>query len=62
MPATGSAPARGSTLAVQLIANNVADLHGDVQRDRNSVNKSYALNEKGAPVNGVATCRTSTTS
>jgi hypothetical protein len=37
----------------QLIANNVADLHGDVQRDRNSINKQTALNEKGAPVNGV---------
>ena len=32
----------------QLIANNVADLHGDVQRDRNSINKTFALNEKGA--------------
>ena len=31
----------------QLIANNVADLHGDVQRDRNSINKTFALNEKG---------------
>ena len=37
----------------QLIANNVADLHGDVQRDRNSINKNFALNEKSAPVNGV---------
>jgi hypothetical protein len=37
----------------QLIANNVADLHGDVERDRNSVNKTTALNEKGMPVNGV---------
>jgi hypothetical protein len=36
----------------QLIAWNVADLHGDVHRDRNSVNKEFALNEKGAPVNG----------
>jgi len=36
-----------------LIANNVADLHGDVQRDRNSINKTTALNEKGLPVNGV---------
>jgi hypothetical protein len=35
-----------------VIANNVADLHGDVQRDRNQVNKSNALNEKGAIVNG----------
>jgi hypothetical protein len=37
----------------QLIANNVADLHGDVERDRNSINKTTALNEKGMPVNGV---------
>src|SRR4051812_33933755 len=35
-----------------LIAWNVADLHGDVQRDRNSINKEFALSEKGAPVNG----------
>jgi hypothetical protein len=35
-----------------LIAWNVADLHGDVQRDRNSVNKEFALSEKGTPVNG----------
>ena len=37
----------------QLIANNVADLHGDVQRDRNSINKNFALDEKGGTVNGV---------
>jgi hypothetical protein len=37
----------------QLIANNVADLHGDVQRDRNSINKNFALTEKNATVNGV---------
>ena len=46
----GSGPwynARGT-----LIAWNVADLHGDVQRDRNSINKEFALNEKGEPVNG----------
>jgi hypothetical protein len=35
-----------------LIAWNVADLHGDVQRDRNSINKEFALTEKGTPVNG----------
>ena len=35
-----------------IIAFNVADLHGDVQRDRNSINKEFALNEKGLPVNG----------
>ena len=37
----------------QLIANNVADLHGDVQRDRNSINKTFALTEKSTVVNGV---------
>jgi hypothetical protein len=36
-----------------LIANNVADLHGDVERDRNSINRNTALNEKGEMVNGV---------
>ena len=36
-----------------LIAQNVADLHGDVQRDRNAINKLNALSEKGMPVNGV---------
>src|SRR5688500_322480 len=36
----------------QLIAWNVADLHGDFQRDRNSINKEFALSEKNAPVNG----------
>jgi len=36
-----------------LIANNVADLHGDVERDRNQINKQTALNEKSATVNGV---------
>jgi len=35
-----------------IIAQNVADLHGDVQRDRNSINKEFALTEKGTPVNG----------
>jgi hypothetical protein len=35
-----------------IIAWNVADLHGDSQRDRNSINKEFALNEKGLPVNG----------
>jgi hypothetical protein len=35
-----------------VIAWNVADLHGDVQRDRNSINKEFAFNEKGLPVNG----------
>ncbi len=35
-----------------LIAWNVADLHGDIHRDRNSINKEFALSEKGLPVNG----------
>lgn len=35
-----------------LIAANVADLHGDNERDRNSINKEFALNEKGERVNG----------
>ena len=34
-----------------LIAWNVSDLHGDLHRDRNSINKEFALNEKGQPVN-----------
>lgn len=36
----------------QIIAQNVADLHGDVQRDRNQINKDFALTEKGAVVRG----------
>jgi hypothetical protein len=46
----GSGPwynARGA-----LIAWNVADLHGDVHRDRNNINKEFALDEKGQPVKG----------
>ena len=35
-----------------LIAQNVADLHGDVDRDRNQINKDAALDETGAVVNG----------
>ncbi len=35
-----------------LIAWNVADLHGDFHRDRNSINKEYALDEKGMLVKG----------
>ena len=35
-----------------MIAANVADLHGDIIRDRNQMNKVNALTEKGAPVNG----------
>lgn len=36
----------------ELIANNVADLHGDVERDRNNLHKQTALNEKGEAVSG----------
>jgi hypothetical protein len=36
-----------------LIAQNVADLHGDVERDRNNLRKPNALNEKGEQVKGV---------
>lgn len=35
------------------IAANVADLHGDLDRDRNFINKTSALDEKGNLVNGV---------
>jgi hypothetical protein len=34
------------------IAANVADLHGDVQRDRNNLHKATALSEKGEVING----------
>jgi hypothetical protein len=37
----------------QLIAQNVADLHGDVQRDRNNIQKQTALTEKGEVIAGV---------
>jgi hypothetical protein len=36
----------------QLIASNVADLHGDQARDRNSIRKASSLTEKGEMVNG----------
>jgi hypothetical protein len=36
----------------QVIAWNVADLHGDVERDRNNIRKPTALNERGEEVNG----------
>jgi hypothetical protein len=36
-----------------IIAANVADLHGDVQRDRNNIRKPTALDERGQPVRGV---------
>ena len=35
-----------------LIAANVADLHGDVQRDRNAINKQQALSENGQAISG----------
>jgi hypothetical protein len=35
-----------------MIAANVADLHGDVQRDRNNIQKSTALTEKGEMTKG----------
>ena len=37
----------------QMIAANVADLHGDIERDRNQINKTNALNEMAMPINGV---------
>ena len=37
----------------QPVATNVADLHGDVQRDRNNIRKPTALDENGDQVNGV---------
>jgi hypothetical protein len=36
-----------------LIAANVADLHGDNERDRNNIRKPTALTEKGEEVKGV---------
>ena len=35
-----------------MIAATVADLHGDIIKDRNQINKMNAINEKGAMVNG----------
>jgi hypothetical protein len=37
----------------QLIANSVGDLHGDVQRDRNNVQRATALDVKGNEIPGV---------
>ena len=37
----------------QPVAASVADLHGDVQRDRNNIRKPTALDENGDQVNGV---------
>jgi hypothetical protein len=39
--------------AGQLIAANVADLHGDLERDRNNIRKPTATDENGNQVNGV---------
>jgi len=39
--------------AGQVIAWNVAELHGDYERDRNNIRKPTALNERGEEVNGV---------
>src|SRR5262249_2936928 len=36
----------------QLIASNVADLHGDQQRDRNNIQRATALDVKGNEVPG----------
>ena len=36
-----------------MIAANVADLHGDIERDRNNIRKPTALNEKGGEVSGI---------
>lgn len=36
-----------------VIAANVADLHGDIERDRNQLAKATALTEKGTVVNGI---------
>jgi hypothetical protein len=36
----------------ELIARTVADLHGDVERDRNNIQKLSALTEKGEVVSG----------
>jgi hypothetical protein len=35
-----------------MIAGNVADLHGDNQRDRNNIQKANMLDEKGQPIKG----------
>ena len=37
----------------QIIAPNVADLHGDFERDRNNIRKPLAVDEDGELVNGV---------
>ncbi len=37
----------------QMVAGNVADLHGDFEHDRNNIRKPSAVDENGDPVNGV---------
>ena len=37
----------------QIIATNVEDLHGDIQRDRNNIRKPTAVDESGDEVDGV---------
>ena len=36
----------------QMVAGNVADLHGDFEHDRNNIRKPSAVDENGDPVNG----------
>jgi len=36
----------------ELIAKNVEDLHGDIERDRNNLHKGSALDEYGEPIKG----------
>jgi len=36
----------------QLIASNVADLHGDQQRDRNNIQRATALDARGKEIPG----------
>lgn len=36
----------------ELIAKNVEDLHGDIERDRNNLHKGSALDEHGEPIKG----------
>ena len=65
MRAAASATGPGTTAKGQLIASNVADLHGDQQRDRNNIQRATALDEKGEDGSGRRqrrACRTSTTS
>lgn len=45
-------PGPWSNAKGEVIAKNVADLHGDLERDRNNIHKGSALNEKGEAVTG----------